>query len=165
MHALLLCKPCKACFRVCDGFYGRGGKAARLSSVCAKQLQYGVAVNERLSASKREETAAANDGGTPLLDLVRTSDEQQRIVDAIFRSDVIRGLSPHATIHFFATGRPLLGDDFTKMLGRVWTEALQSFYIDTTVLCQLVSLNDVACITLNVLKTFSRSSCSRREPD
>ena len=75
-----VCKPCTgshatdSCIRVRDAFYGRGGKAARLYSVCDKQMRNSSAGNEKRNASKREETAAANERGTPLLDLVRTHD-------------------------------------------------------------------------------------------
>ena len=160
-----VCMPCSGsndrCIRVRDAFYGRGGKAPRLYSCCAKQLQNEAALDAAASTKKREETAAANERGTPLHDLVRTPDEQLRVRDAICRSDVIRGLSKYATVHLFATGRPLFDDNFSTVLDHVWDEALRSFYIDTPVLRQLVSGDDAACISSACSRPSSRSSCSR----
>ena len=122
-----VCKPCSGsndrCIRVRDAFYGRGGKAPRLYSRCAKQLSTASKHAEERGAAKREETAAANERGTPLLDLVRTPDEQTRICAAIFRSDVIRDLPPHATIHIFATATPLFGDNYATVYGKALLEA------------------------------------------
>jgi hypothetical protein len=79
-----VCKPCTgtrastasdSCIRVRDAFYGRGGKAARLYSRCAKQLQNVAALDAAASTKKREETAVTNERGTPLLDLVRMHDD------------------------------------------------------------------------------------------
>jgi hypothetical protein len=88
--------------------------------------KYSAKYYAKISAAIKARIETAKERGTPLLDIERTCEEQSKIVSAISQASVLSSLGPHATLHIFTTARPLIGDDWSAVERKAWTEAMQA---------------------------------------